>query len=169
MGPPVDLFGDDDLVWEDDVVPRAQPSPRRPAAARRPAPARRRVPLAVAAAVLAVALGVGLFAALRPHGRPASLPPPPRPRVRPKPPPLPPSISALVPQGTALQLGDRGLAVRAIRARLHVRGLGTAFDAAPRAAVVGFQQAHALAADGVVGPATARALDELAATGATSG
>lgn len=70
-----------------------------------------------------------------------------------------------LPRDGTLARGDSADAVRVIRGRLHRLGdLGAddgsaAFDSALASAVERFQERHGLAADGIVGPATARALD----------
>ena len=76
---------------------------------------------------------------------------------------LPPS-SALVRlvEQRPLQVGDSGDAVRALQTALNEAGFGVPpdglFGSTTRAAVVSFQSTRGLAADGVVGPATARLL-----------
>lgn len=60
--------------------------------------------------------------------------------------------------GTTVRLGSRGPAVQAVQARLGVRPADGVFGPATRAAVVRFQASRRLAADGVVGPVTWRAL-----------
>src|SRR5919199_4061320 len=64
-----------------------------------------------------------------------------------------------------LRRGDTGPAVAEVRAMLHGLGLlpeaeGEAYDAATERAVRAFQQSRGLAADGVVGVETYRALGE---------
>lgn len=75
-----------------------------------------------------------------------------------------------LPEGPTLQPGERADAVPAVRARLTTEGYGEAatgdpslFDPTLEAAVRAFQESHALDVDGVVGPATRRALDVPAA------
>jgi hypothetical protein len=60
-------------------------------------------------------------------------------------------------QGSTLSLGSTGSAVKAVQRRLHVTVSGY-FGRQTEAAVKRFQRSRRLKADGVVGPATARAL-----------
>lgn len=71
-----------------------------------------------------------------------------------------------IPAGPALEPGDSGSRVDALRARLHQEGLlarleapGTPFDDRLRTALIRFQARHNLATDGLVGPATMRELN----------
>ena len=81
-------------------------------------------------------------------------------------PPVPPSSGP--PSATVLRPGDRGVGVADLRARLEALGLlgparssdADTFDAAVDRAVRAFQQDRGLTADGLVGPATFRALEE---------
>lgn len=71
-----------------------------------------------------------------------------------------------LPEGPAARPGDRAEVVAALRARLALEGYGAAdaadtalFDPALEAALQAFQETHALDVDGVLGPATRRALN----------
>ena len=75
-----------------------------------------------------------------------------------------------LPEGPTLRPGERADMVSALRARLAMEGYGAAetveatlFDPALEAAVRAFQESHVLEVDGVVGPATRRALNVPAA------
>jgi peptidoglycan hydrolase-like protein with peptidoglycan-binding domain len=72
-----------------------------------------------------------------------------------------------------IAMGDQGEHVRALQQTLIALGVGApgadgSFEGATREAVFTFQQAHGLAADGVVGPETAEALRGALAERATS-
>jgi len=76
-----------------------------------------------------------------------------------------------LPEGPTLRPGERAEAAPALRKRLAIEGYGEEavtgdpglFDPALETAVRTFQESHALDVDGVVGPATRRALDVPAA------
>lgn len=75
-----------------------------------------------------------------------------------------------IPEGTNLRVGDSGAAVQDLRARLGVEGFSapapddpTVFDPGLDAALRAFQSARGLEVDGVLGPATRRALNVSAA------
>ena len=157
------LFWDEEFAW--DVPLPAEPAPAPPAP---PPPRRRRRravsvrfvtrvgALASAAVTLAAALIVGTLlprepaAEERPAARPAT---------------SPPAANVSPEKVELLQLGDRGQRVRGVQVALAVLRLdtGTAdgvFEGRTRDAVLAFQQAHGLQTDGVVGPATAEALQD---------
>lgn len=97
---------------------------------------------------------------LGPGGGPVVAPPPVE--AAPEQPVPAGSIEAIL-GGKLLQMGDQGPMVRALQLALaklgyNLKGTGN-FGGATDAAVTDFQQQHGLEADGVVGPATARALD----------
>jgi len=81
--------------------------------------------------------------------------------------------SAVLAGDTALRQGSRGEAVRALQERLNRHGHGLVVDGsfgpATRAAVVAFQRASGLGADGVVGRQTATALDRGGASAPDTG
>lgn len=75
-----------------------------------------------------------------------------------------------LPEGPTLRPGERADAVPAVRGRLAMEGYGAAdageatlFDPTLEAAVRAFQESHVLEVDGLVGPATRRALNVPAA------
>ncbi|MDP8910443.1 MAG: peptidoglycan-binding protein [Actinomycetota bacterium] len=79
-----------------------------------------------------------------------------------------------VPESGVLRFGDRGPAVRALqralaRLRFEPGKADGVFATQTRAAVVAFQQANGLAPDGIVGPQTARALNDPGAKAAQPG
>jgi hypothetical protein len=147
---------------------RAGPEVRRARRLARSGAARRRrrtrlYPPAAAATVAAVTVavaGVGAGGAdPGPERRPAALPrgtPPPS-----TPPPAAVSIAAV--ETADLRMGDQGEAVRALQYALLALGFDTgvpdgSFEAKTRDALAAFQRDAGFAADGVVGPVTARAL-----------
>ena len=65
--------------------------------------------------------------------------------------------SASSSQGTSLKVGSTGSAVKAVQRKLHVSVTGY-YGRQTEAAVKRFQRRRGLEADGIVGPATARAL-----------
>ncbi|MEM6664774.1 MAG: L,D-transpeptidase family protein [Pseudomonadota bacterium] len=69
--------------------------------------------------------------------------------------------SVTIPKGGMLKQGSRGERVQLLRTRLDVSASETpeTFDAALHEAVVNFQKASGLSADGIVGPATLRVLN----------
>ena len=171
------LFWDEDFAWEppsrrasalDVGIPEPEPAVRRPA--RRPRrPARRRARLRAglvllrAGAVLASVASTLALATVVTLGRPAEEASPTRkgaPAATASPRLAAPSAG---PVERAIRLGDRGEAVRGLQQTLSALGFDAgaadgAFQGATRDAVVAFQQAHGLAPDGVVGPATREAL-----------
>lgn len=68
------------------------------------------------------------------------------------------AYKAPAPATPVLKVGSRGSAVTRVQTKLAVRPADGIFGPMTEAAVVRFQRAHHLAADGVVGPATWRAL-----------
>ncbi len=71
-------------------------------------------------------------------------------------------LAALIAGGGTLREGDTGTAVMDLQARLGIAQSGS-FDGTTKAALVQFQLAHSLGADGVVGKNTLAALDRVAA------
>ncbi|WP_146227148.1 TIGR02594 family protein [Rhodopseudomonas faecalis] len=74
------------------------------------------------------------------------------------------SISALVAADGALSLGDSGIAVKILQKRLALRGYGLTgtgyFGNLTDIAVTDYQLKHGLKPDGIVGPVTARSIDD---------
>lgn len=71
-----------------------------------------------------------------------------------------PGLAETIAAGTILREGATGAAVVELQARLGVPETAS-FDAATKAAVERFQQAHSLGVDGAVGPSTLAALDRV--------
>jgi hypothetical protein len=153
------LFWDEEFAWDLPLPAEPAPAPPAPRAARR-----RRLSasflrslgvVASVAVTLAAAVAVGTLMPSERATEERAAPPPPRPRAA--------SVSPT--EVELMQLGDRGERVRGVQVALAVLRFdsGTAdgvFEGRTRDAVVAFQQAQGLEADGVVGPATAEALGD---------
>lgn len=125
--------------------------------------------VAVVIVVAVVAFGGGSDGdpvATQPVTTPAAPPPPPPPTTTTKTTATtPPAATVTLPDGESLQVGATGAEVKTLQQALITLGLleaGSAdgdFGAATANAVGEFQRAHGLPDDGVVGPATAEALN----------
>jgi peptidoglycan hydrolase-like protein with peptidoglycan-binding domain len=70
-----------------------------------------------------------------------------------------------LPTGVTLRLGDSGDAVRAVQQALKTGSIDGEFGPATQQAVVAFQTASGLTADGIVGPKTLAALSSAVGSG----
>jgi len=70
-----------------------------------------------------------------------------------------------LPTGVTLRLGDSGDAVRAVQQALKIGSIDGEFGPATQQAVVAFQTASGLTADGIVGPKTLAALSSAVGSG----
>jgi hypothetical protein len=139
-----------------------------------------RLALLVLAAVVAAAIVAAIIAAVVAGGGdkeqasttvetrpPATTPAETQPQ--PAPAPAPPAIT--VSPTTTLRAGDEGAAVRTLQRALRRLGYSAVtvdgdYGAKTEGAVIAFQRAHDLTADGVVGPVTARAMNRALAQAA---
>jgi hypothetical protein len=178
-----DLLGED-FEWKDEPGPRVgnasgEPAPSRPSRSLESDLARFRKQataspgrLALLALAVAVAVALAVAVVLIAGGNKETSPPAQTTSTGTTPLQTPPAAPAptarpaiAVSAATVLRAGDHGSAVRTLQRALHRLGLpvGTLDGVlGPKtvAAVIAFQRAHGLTADGVVGAKTARALNK---------
>jgi hypothetical protein len=196
---PVDdwLAEEGELGWFDDPRedhwPAVEPAGRRPGLIYDPPSSptpetigRRRRIFVLAAAGLAAAAAVAVVVVTTGGGSPRVSPTVARPAESPvtspgttvpsstRPAKTPATLNVTVPAAGSLSVGDSGSAVLALQKALAALGfdVGTPdgdFGSTTEAAVIAFQKQHGLNPDGIVGTATARALNKAISTAAAAG